>query len=444
MLSYLRKHTPQQIFKIYHYLIAISGACYFKYPTKHLITIGVTGTSGKSTTVFFLGRILNASGHKVGSSSTIEFCVGNECSLNKTKMTQRGRWGTQRFLARARDEKCDVFIVETTSQGIEQFRHRGIFYDVCLLTNLYPEHIESHGSFENYKNAKKKLFAYLAQLPKKVETSFPKTAIVNGSIKEAAEFLAYGAPRQWTIKAAATPSDAAFIPQAIEVTGQGVSFELNGVKFSVPLLGEHVVDNAVAAAVTAFAVGVPLEKSAEILKTISAVPGRAEFIREGQPFQIMVDFAFEPVAMTKLYEVVEKIPHARIIHVLGGTGGGRDKARRPILGKIAAQHADVVVVTNEDPYDENPREIMDMVAQGAREAGKMESNGLHIIEDRRAAIEFALQSAQKNDIIVITGKGCEQAMAGPNFTLTAWDDRQVVRDGLAKLSKTWDSPITLN
>jgi UDP-N-acetylmuramoyl-L-alanyl-D-glutamate--2,6-diaminopimelate ligase len=443
MLSLLRKLTPQRIFKIYHYIIAVSGALYFRYPTKHLITIGVTGTSGKSTTVFFLGRILNASGHKVGSSSTIEFCIGDECSLNKTKMTQRGRWGTQRFLARARAEKCDMVIVETTSQGIEQFRHRGIFYDVCLLTNLYPEHIESHGSFENYKNAKKKLFAYLAQLPKKAEASFPKTAIVNGSIKEASEFLAYGAPRQWAIKAEAKPADASFVPQSIEITGSGVSFELHGVKFSVPLLGEHVVDNAVAAAVTALAVGVSLEQSAKVLSGITAVPGRAEFIQEGQPFKVLVDFAFEPVAMTKLYDVVEKIPHARIIHVLGGTGGGRDKARRPILGKIAAQHADIVVVTNEDPYDENPREIMDMVAQGAREAGKTESNGLHIIEDRRAAIEFALQNAQKDDIIMVTGKGCEQAMAGPNFTLTAWDDRQVVRDGLTKLSKTWDSPTAL-
>ena len=168
MLSLLRRLTPARIFKFYHYLIAITGALYFRYPTKKMITIGVTGTSGKSTTIFLLGRILNAAGHKVGSSSTIEFCIGDVCELNKTKMTQRGRWGTQRFLARMLQEKCDIAIVETTSQGIEQFRHRGIFYDVCLLTNLYPEHIEAHGSFENYKNAKKKLFVYLAQLPKKI------------------------------------------------------------------------------------------------------------------------------------------------------------------------------------------------------------------------------------------------------------------------------------
>lgn len=444
MLALARKLTPQPIFKIYHWIIAVSGAFYFRYPTKKMITIGVTGTSGKSTTVFLLGRILNASGHKVGSSSTIEFCVGNECTLNKTKMTQRGRWGTQRFLARILKEGCDVAIVETTSQGIEQFRHRGIFYDVCLLTNLYPEHIEAHGSFENYKNAKKKLFAYLAGLPKKTQFKIPHTTIVNGSIQEAGEFLAYPVERKWSIKAAQPEVAHSFVPQNILITGEGVAFELDNVKFSVPLLGEHVVDNAVAAATTAFAIGVPLEQSAKILGTIRAVPGRTEFIREGQPFNVMVDFAFEPVAMTKLYEVVKKIPHNRIIHVLGGTGGGRDKARRPILGKIAAENAALVVVTNEDPYDENPREIIDMVANGARAAGKTEANGLNIIEDRRAAIEFALQQARENDIIIITGKGCEQAIVGPNFTLIPWDDRAAVRDGLAKLKHTWQSSIQSN
>ncbi len=443
MLRLLRKITPHFLLKFYHFGVAMSGAVRFGFPTKKMITIGITGTSGKSTTVFLLGRILNAAGHKVGSTSTIEFCIGNECTLNKSKMTQLGRWGTQRFLAKMERTGCDIAIVETTSQGIEQFRHRGIFYDVCMLTNLYPEHIESHGSFENYKNAKKKLFAYLARLPKKARAGFPKTAIVNGQVAEAAEFLDFPIERKWSLGKELAGIEG-FVPTDVRVTGSGVSFTLRLTKFDVPLLGEHVVSNAVAAAVCALAVGVPLEKSAEILKTISAVPGRGEFIREGQPFQIMVDFAFEPVAMTKLYDVVNKIPHARIIHVLGGTGGGRDKARRPILGKIAAQHADIVIVTNEDPYDENPREIMDMVAQGAREAGKTESHGLHIIEDRRAAIEFALQSAQKNDIIVITGKGCEQAMAGPNFTLTPWDDRTVVREGLAKLSNTWDSPTISN
>lgn len=424
--------------------MSVSGAVYYGFPTKKMITIGVTGTSGKSTTVFLLGHILNAAGHKVGSSSTIEFCIGNECTLNKTKMTQRGRWATQQFLARMRREKCDVAIVETTSQGIEQFRHLGIRYDVCLLTNLYPEHIEAHGSFENYKNAKKKLFAYLSTLTRKPEFNIPKTSIVNGSIPQAGEFFAYTTERKWAIKASHPNAERALVPENVMVTGTGVEFTLDLVKFSIPLLGEHVVDNAVAAAAMANAVGVSLQKSADVLRTIFAVPGRTEFVSEGQPFKIIVDFAFEPVAMTKLYEVVEKIPHNKIIHVLGGTGGGRDKARRPILGNIAGEHAALTIVTNEDPYDEDPQEIMTMVAEGVRGVGKEVGAGLEIVPDRRAAIARALQSAQKDDIILITGKGCEQAIVGPNRTMTPWDDRTVVREELAKLKSTWHSSVPLN
>ncbi|MCX6781111.1 MAG: UDP-N-acetylmuramyl-tripeptide synthetase [Candidatus Magasanikbacteria bacterium] len=445
MIAMLRKIVPQPVFRAYHYLMSVSGAVRYGYPTKKMITIGITGTSGKSTTVFLLGRILNDAGHKVGSSSTIEFCIGDECKLNKTKMTQLGRWGTQAFLSRMQKEGCDVAIVETTSQGIEQFRHLGIFYDVCLLTNLYPEHIESHGSFENYKNAKKRLFTYLAYLPIKENFHIPKTAVVNGAVAEAEEFIDFPIDRKWAHKKAVAGVSRAFVAQDTKILGNGVEFILDGVQFFVPLLGEHVVDNAIAACSVAVAIGVSLEACAASLKTITAVPGRTEFISEGQPFKVLIDFAFEPVAMTNLYEVISKIPHERVIHVLGGTGGGRDKARRPKIGKIAAEHAALVVVTNEDPYDEDPREIIEMVASGVRAGGKTEANGgLEIVDDRRAAILFALQKAAPGDIVLITGKGCEQAIVGPNRTMTPWDDRAVVRESLKQINTTWQSQTQLN
>src|SRR3989344_429575 len=353
LLAFIRKIIPQPLLSAYHLFMALSGALYYRNPSKKMITIGITGTSGKSSTVFLLGKILNAAGHKVGSSSTIEFCVGDDCTLNKTKMTQLGRWGTQRMLSRMQRAGCDVAIVETTSQGIEQFRHRGVAYDVCVLTNLYPEHIEAHGNFENYKNAKKKLFAYLATRAPKRQFDVPKTAIINGRIESAKEFLAYPVARRWTTLASAPSADRSFIPENILVRGYGGSFTVDLVKFNIPLLGEHVVDNAVTAVACANAIGIGLQLCADVLATISSVPGRTEFVKLNaqQPFKVIVDFAFEPVAMQKLYEVVEKIPHERIVHVLGGTGGGRDKARRPILGKIAGERATLVVVTNEDPYD---------------------------------------------------------------------------------------------
>lgn len=436
MLSFLRRITPQPLLQMYHWLMSVSGALYFGYPSRRMMVIGITGTSGKSTTVFLLDEILTAAGHKVGSSSTIEFRIGADHQLNKFKMTQLGRWGTQRLLARMAAAGCNIAVVETTSQGIEQFRHIGISYDVVLLTNLYPEHIEAHGSFENYKNAKKKLFAYLSTLPKKVRFGIPKTMIVNGRVPQAPEFIKYPADRKWALHQPLPGTDRALVPSNVKVTGTGVEFNLDLQHFTLKLLGEHVVDNAVAAIAAANALGVGLNVAAEALANLVAVPGRTEFIDEGQPFKVLVDFAFEPVAMANLYELVKKIPHARIIHVLGGTGGGRDKARRPILGNIAGENAALVVVTNEDPYDEDPQEIMRQVADGVRGVGKEIGAGLEIIDDRRAAIAHALRAAQENDIILITGKGCEQAIMGPNRTMTPWDDRMVVREELAKILHT--------
>ncbi len=436
MLSFLRRIMPQQVMQLYHYVLSVSGALFYGYPSKRMMVIGITGTSGKSTTVFLLDEILTAAGHKVGSSSTIEFRCGTKHELNKTKMTQLGRWGTQRMLAQMYAAGCDIAVVETTSQGIEQFRHLGIFYDVAMLTNLYPEHIEAHGSFENYKNAKKKLFSYVATLPKKIYFVIPKTFIVNGAVAEATEFLKFSADRKWSFGAQVQGCDRTLMAQNISVSGTGVSFDLDLQHVSLQLLGEHTVDNALAAIAAANAVGVGLDVAADALAKISAVPGRTEFIDAGQPFKVMIDFAFEPVAMTKLYELVKKIPHRRIIHVLGGTGGGRDKSRRPILGNIAGENADKIFVTNEDPYDEAPREIMEQVADGVRGVGKRDGVDLEIIEDRRAAIAAAIAAASENDIILITGKGCEQAIVGPNRMMVPWDDRVVAREELAKLFST--------
>lgn len=429
----LRSLIPQPIFKLYHFFLAVSGALRFGYPSQRMMVVGVTGTSGKSTTVFFLSEILTAVGHKVGATSTIEFRVGEQRTLNSTKMTQLGRWGQQRMLARMAAAGCDVAIVETTSQGIEQFRHLGIAYDVVLLTNLYPEHIEAHGGFENYKNAKKKLFAYAASLTRKRRFNIPKTAIVNGRVAQAAEFLAPSFERRWTLHQEVAQSERMFAAREVQSDAHATKFTLDMVPFSIPLIGGHVVDNAVAAAAAAAALGVSVERSAGALAHVMAVPGRLEFVQAGQPFTVIVDFAFEPVAMMNLYNTVQQMPHNRIIHVFGGTGGGRDVARRPILGNIAGERAAVCIITNEDPYDEDPAAIMQQVADGCRGVGKIDGTDLFIIPDRRAAIRSALERAQAGDVILITGKGCEQAIVGPKRTMTPWDDRTVVREEWARV-----------
>jgi UDP-N-acetylmuramoyl-L-alanyl-D-glutamate--2,6-diaminopimelate ligase len=178
-----------------------------------------------------------------------------------------------------------------------------------------------------------------------------------------------------------------------------------------------------------FPVGAVLKK----LATVTGLPGRFERIEEGQSFTVIVDYAPEPASVTKLYEAVQHLPHQRIIHVFGSCGGGRDVARRPVLGSIAAKQADMVFITNEDPYDDNPREIMEQVAQGARAEG-IQAERLQIIEDRRSAIQAAFEAAKPGDVVLLTGKGCEQAIMGPNGSRQPWDERDIAREILRTLS----------
>jgi UDP-N-acetylmuramoyl-L-alanyl-D-glutamate--2,6-diaminopimelate ligase len=185
--------------------------------------------------------------------------------------------------------------------------------------------------------------------------------------------------------------------------------------------------------------GIALEKIKSGLEKTEGVAGRLERIDasttlstgERQNFTVIVDYAFEPNAVLKLYETIKVIPHSKIIHILGSTGGGRDKARRPFLGKLAGENANIVIITNEDPYDEDPQTIIDEVAAGAVEAGKKEGENLFKILDRREAIKKALKEARENDIMLITGKGSEQAICAANGEKIPWDDRAVVREFLS-------------
>jgi UDP-N-acetylmuramoyl-L-alanyl-D-glutamate--2,6-diaminopimelate ligase len=169
------------------------------------------------------------------------------------------------------------------------------------------------------------------------------------------------------------------------------------------------------------------------LENVKGITGRLEMIKEGQGFTVVVDYAFEPKAVAKLYEAVKLIPHNKIIHVLGSAGGGRDKARRPILGELAGRNADYVIITNEDPYDENPLAIMEEVSLGAEKEGKVGKENLFKILDRREAIKKALSLAEKGDILLLTGKGSEQAICVARGEKISWDDRKVVREELLKL-----------
>ncbi len=459
----IKSLIPKKLFKalqpLYHFIFAWFSACLYKFPSDDLIVIGVTGTTGKTTSVYLMAEMLNKAGIKTGYTSTAMFNDGEKEWLNDKKMTMLGRFFTQKIMKTMVRNNCKVAIIETTSEGVRQFRHKFINYDVLVFTGLYPEHIESHGSFENYKKAKGKLFEHLKKCSykymdeerkiKKTETEIKKTdlnkikktIIINGDDEHASYFLnfwadekiVYSALEKNILEQVQDDTNYKIIKyKNIKLTEKGISFDLDQEKIELKLLGEFNALNAMNAISVGISLNMDLKTIKNNLENISGVPGRLEKIDEGQNFCVIVDYAFEPGAVKKLYETIKNIPHNKVIHVLGSTGGGRDIARRPELGRLAGENTDFVIVTNEDPYDEDPEIIIDQVALGAERAEKKEGQNLFKILDRREAIKKAISLAHEKDLVLITGKGSEQAICVAQGEKVEWDDREVVRELLKK------------
>ena len=441
LLIFLKKFIPRKIFRwlqpTYHYVINFLAALVFGFPSEKLIVVGVTGTTGKTTVTYMAAQVLRYAGLRVGYTSTAMFSDGEKDWLNDKKMTMVGRFFTQKMLFKMVRNGCDVAIVETTSEGAVQFRHRFINFDTMLFTGIYPEHIESHGNFDNYKKAKQSLFAHVGTCKNKnfFDKKSYKTIIVNLDDPYAKDFICYDVHRKIGFSNKNFYEDP-FVElvsyQYHKTTKAGVQFRFDDENVFLKILGDFNATNATAAGCICRSLGVNNSSIKRGLEHVLQLPGRIERINEGQDFTVIVDYAFEPVAVTKLYETIRALEPKNIIHVLGSTGGGRDVARREKLGMIAGQNANYVIVTNEDPYDDDPMEIVQAVAQGASSVGKVINNDLFLIIDRRDAIKKAINLTKKDDIVLITGKGSEQAIVGKNGILIPWDDRRVARDLLKK------------
>ncbi len=451
--NWIKKHTPKQVLNLRHLCYAVFGAFYYRFPSKRLYVIGVTGTSGKSTTIHFLRQLLESAGFTVGSLSTIDFYVAGEQVLNDKKMTMLGKMAIQKYLRNMVEKKCDIAIIETTSEGRLQHRHRGIHYDAMVITNLYEEHIDSHGSFNNYKQAKKDLFTYVSRLRKKNtnglsekiqhiwdDGSVPKAFIINTNIPQAKEFLdasngkiynCYNAQEK-TLTALDTSNQ--LVVDHVQTTHQGIVFTINNAPASTHIFGEFNACNIVFGVAICQELGVSLENCIKSISLLDSPPGRLEKIPEAEQLgiSIIVDYAFEPVAIQGLYNTIASINAKRIIHVFGSTGGGRDVARRFSVGRLIGKNANIAIITNDDPYDDDPKSIINDMAKAAKEVGKKEEETLFCIEDRRSAIEKAIALAQPGDIILVTGKGSEQAQVFENGRMEPWDDRLVVKESLGK------------
>lgn len=418
ILKMLPKPLREALLAGYHLTLAHLGALRYGSPSRNLTVIAITGTKGKSSTAEMARAILAHAGKKVAIAGTIRFAIGDEEEPNLFKMTMPGRFFLQRFLRRAVHLGATHAVLEMTSEGARQFRHRGIDLDALVFTNISPEHIESHGSFENYLNAKLSLAEHLSVSPKR-----PRILVANQDDAHGKDFLAYEAEER-----------RGFSESAVQVTTEsvdGTHFTYKAQAFKLRLPGRFNLRNALAAIEVTEALGVPLPTAAAALETIARIPGRAEKIERGQPFSVVVDYAHTPDSLRAIYEAFPRSTSSgqacRRICVLGNTGGGRDTWKRPVMGAIADELCDEVYLTDEDPYDEDPRAIVEAVASG------FTSRVPNVVMDRREAIRSAFTEARPGDHVLITGKGTDPYIMRAQGEKEPWSDRRVAEEELGKL-----------
>jgi UDP-N-acetylmuramoyl-L-alanyl-D-glutamate--2,6-diaminopimelate ligase len=417
LLFKIKKYIPRNLFSwvapLYHYKMALLGAIWYRFPSRKLVVVAVTGTKGKSSVTEILNSILEEAGHQTALTNTIRFKVGDTSEDNLYKMSMPGRFFMQRFLRRAVSAGCKYAVIEMTSQGAEMYRHRFIDIDALIVTNLAPEHIEAHGSYEKYIEAKLKIAQAVARSPKR-----RNMIIVNKEDRESPRFLAVDPVEKYEYS----------IEQArpFEVSKQGISFTYENTNIHSPLSGKFNIYNCLAAITFAKTQGVSVDVIKNALDKFSGIRGRVEHIEGGQDFTVIVDYAHTPDSLQKLYDVFQD---TRRICVLGNTGGGRDKWKRDEMAHIAERSCDEVILTNEDPYDDDPMEIITDMAEVMKEKKPI------IIVDRREAIAHALSLARTGDSVLITGKGTDPYIMGPDNTKIPWSDALVAREELSKILK---------
>jgi len=411
MILSLKKLVPAPVVFLYHLALVFLAALYFEFPSRRITVVGVTGTKGKSSTIEFANAAFEAAGRNTALMSTIRTKVGMESTRNTKRMTMPGRFAVQHFLKKALDAGCDVAFIEMTSEGARQHRHRFIDLNALIFTNLAPEHIESHGSYEAYAAAKFEIGRALVRSHKR-----PRIIIANADDKEAHRYLLLSVEH-------AIPSSLSAFGAHADEDEMGGSFKWDETKIRIHLPGEFSLQNAILAALLARAFDIRAEFIRAGFDALKKIPGRAERVEEGQPFLVIVDYAHTPDSLSAIYKTYAS---RKKICVLGATGGGRDTWKRPVMGSIADAACEHVILTNEDSYDEKPEDIVTSIAAGMKRVPE-------VIVDRHKAIARALSLAKPGYAVLITGKGTDPSIEGPRGTHIPWSDAEVVREELHKL-----------
>lgn len=410
--------------------LAYLAAAFYDYPAHALTVIGVTGTDGKTTTSNLLYQILLRAGIKTGMISTVNAVIGGEVVDTGFHVTTPEAPDVQRYLARMRSAGLTHVVLESTSHGLAQHRVTACEFDIGVVTNITHEHLDYHGSYAAYRAAKASLFTSLAETPLKPGGN-PRLAVFNRD----------DSSYDYLRSATAVPEASYSLQPGADVWASdlhyqrdGLHFSAHGPGFTVPLMirlpGKYNVSNALAALTTAvMGLGVDPAAAAAGIQALEGVPGRMERIDLGQPFPAIVDFAHTPNALKQALLTAREMTDGRIIAIFG-SAGLRDREKRRLMAEVAAQLADISILTAEDPRTESLDAILAEMAEAAAQAGGVEGKTFFREPDRGAAIRLGIELAGDNDLVLSCGKGHEQSMCF-GTTEYPWDDRTAMRAVLA-------------
>jgi UDP-N-acetylmuramoyl-L-alanyl-D-glutamate--2,6-diaminopimelate ligase len=426
----MKKLVPQKIKNIYHLFQAILANLIYGFPSRNIKVIGVTGTNGKTTVCQMIAKILEEAGHKVAMITTINFKIGGKEWVNKTKFTTLSSFITQKFIKQSVDGGCEYLVLETSSHSLDQNRTWGINFDVAVITNVTREHLDYHKTMEKYREAKLKLFKNV------------RTAVVNLDMERPEEFLSCNSKLKFGFTTLISnfkfqisnqiqnSNDQIKIVKAesIEVGENYTKYQILDTKYQLHLPGKFNIENALAATCVGLSQNISLEIISKALEKIKCIPGRMEYVPNNKGLNIIIDYAVTPDSLEKLYTLVRQINanRTKVVSVFGSCGE-RDRGKRPMMGEIVAKYADYIILTNEDPYGEDPWQIINEVAAGIK--NKEENVNFWKIMDRREAIKKALQIAKPGDYVIVTGKGAEEIMAVGKKRIS-WNDKKVILEEL--------------
>ena len=415
----------------YHKVSAMLAATIFAFPSRKMHIIGVTGTSGKSTTVELIHHLLQQSGKKTGALSSIQFWVGDKRIENQTLRTTLRPFTTQKWLRKMAKKKCEYAVIEVSSHALDQSRTWGTAFDTAVLTNISEnEHLDYHQNFADYLRTKSKLFANLNTSARKIGVE--KTAILNRDDEHFDYFANFGAEKRWTFSQK-KPSN--FRAENVKCTAKSIEFDLKipnaKSRISVPMVGQHNAENILAAVAVAVHAGIKLEVIAAVLKTFPGAPGRLETIELGQDFGVVVDYTYKPSALRPVLKSLKNVAAGRLIVVWGGTGNrsNLEKFRKNLheCGEILDELADEIVLTTDDPNQNDPKWIAKVVREKIE---RKEGENFFEIPDRYEAIRYGIFCAEKGDLVLVAGRGHEGVQT-IGRQIIPFDDREVCREILS-------------